>query len=182
MHASFAYLGIYSLLCLPIVSYVCLTSRLSAFFNQLSSMHLYYAYLTQLLYLASLLCLLLSSVPTRSPTPVSTCTESICLVILPGVLPSLLPTVPSAVFMYSTYIIVSYAYLVCYDYIPLMHTHAVSIAYLVSYSLLYYAYPVSSAYLVFYTYSQSAVPTCTESICLLILYSVLSSLQYLLSQ
>ena len=33
-----------------------------------------------------------------------------------------------------------------------MPTRAVNIAYLVSYSLSYYAYPVSSAYLVFYTY------------------------------
>ena len=55
--------------------------------------------------------------------------------------------------MYSTYIIVSYAYLVCYDYIPVMPTHAVSIVYLVSYSLPYYAYTVSPAYLVFYTYT-----------------------------
>ena len=63
-------------------------------------MPLYYAYLAQLLYLPSLLCLLLSSMPTQSPAPASTYTESICLVILPGVLPSLLPTVPSAMFMY----------------------------------------------------------------------------------
>ena len=85
-------------------------------------MPLYYAYLAQLLYLPSLLCLLLSSMPTQSPAPASTYTESICLVILPGVLPSLLPTVSSAVFMCSTYIIVSYAYLVCYDYILGMPT------------------------------------------------------------
>ena len=44
---------------------------------------------------------------------------------------------PSLEFMYSTYIIVSYVYLVCYDYIPVMPTHAVSIAYVVN-------YPVSS--------------------------------------
>ena len=81
-------------------------------------MPLYYAYLTKLLYLPSLLCLLLSSMPTQSL--VSTCMELICQVILPSVLPSLLPTVPSAVLMYSTYIIVSYAYLVCYDYIHLL--------------------------------------------------------------
>ena len=54
--------------------------------------------------------------------------------------------------MYSTCIIVSYAYLVCYDYIPVMPTHTVSMAYL-SYRLPYYAYSVSSVYLVFYTYT-----------------------------
>ena len=70
-------------------------------------------------------------------------------------------------------IIVSYAYLVFYDYT--CYTHLVSIAYLVSYSLLciqsptsdlcdlllqpsllcpiYYAYPVSSAHLFFYAYA-----------------------------
>ena len=112
----------------------------------------------------------------------STCTELICLVILPTVLPSLLPTQCCVyVFMYSTYIIVFYAYLVCYDHIPVTPTHAVSIAYLVSYSLPYYAYPVSSAYLVFYMYTLSAVPTCTASIWLLIPSSVLSSLLYLSS-
>ena len=68
-------------------------------------MPLCYVYLAQLLCLLGLLCLLLSSMPTQSPASVSTCTESICLVILPGVLPGLLPTVPSAVFMWSTYII-----------------------------------------------------------------------------
>ena len=113
-------------------------------------MPLYYAYLARLLCLPSLLCLLLSSMPTRSPAPVSTYTESICLVILPGVLPSLLPTVPGAVFMYSTYIVVSYACLVCYGYMLVMPTHAVSIAYLVSYGLPCYACPVSSAYFIFY--------------------------------
>ena len=125
----------------------------------------------------SLLCLLLSSMHTQSPAPVSTCTESICLVILPSVLHSLPPTVCIAVFMYSTYIYYgSYAYLVCYDYILVMPTDAVSIAYLVSYGLPCYAYPVTSAYLVFYTYAWSAVPTCLSShLCLILvlLYSLL---------
>ena len=111
----------YGLLCLT-YGLLCLTSGSSAFCNQLSSMPLYYACLARLLCLPGLLCLLLPSMPTRSPAPVSTYTESICLVILPHVLPSLLPTVPSVVFMYSTYIIyiVSYAYLVCYDYMLVM--------------------------------------------------------------
>ena len=135
-------------------------------------MPLYYAYLTQLLYLPGLLCLLLSSMPTQSL--VSTCMELICQVILPSVLPSLLPTVPSAVFMYSTYIIVSYAYLICYDYILFMPTHVASIAYPVSYSygLPYYACLVSSTYLVFYNYAWSAVPTCLSGDLCLILYIV----------
>ena len=118
-----------------------------------------YAYLARLLCLPGLLCLLLSSMPTRSPAPVSTCTELICLVILPGVLPGLLPTVPSAVFMYSTYIMVSYACLVCYDYKLVMPTHVVSIACLVGYGLPCYACPVASACLVFCAYAWSAVPT-----------------------
>ena len=86
------------------------------------------------------------------------------------------PTVPSAVFMYSTFIIVSYAYLVCYDYILVMPTHVVSIACLISYALPYYACPVSSTYLVFYTYAWYAVPTCLSShpcIILVLLYSLL---------
>ena len=87
----------YGLLCLA-YGLLCLTSRSSAFCNQLSSMPLYYAYLGPLLCLPSLLCLLLPSMPTRSPAPVSTYTESICVVILPRVLPSLLPTV---VFLYT---------------------------------------------------------------------------------
>ena len=120
-------------------------------------MPLYYAYLTQLLYLPGLLCLLLSSMPTQSL--VSACMELICQVILPSV-PSLLPTVPSAVFMYSTYIIVSFAYLVCYDYILFMPTNVASITYLVSYGYgrPYYACPISSTYLVFCSYAWSAVP------------------------
>ena len=137
-------------------------------------MPLYYAYLTQLLYLPGLLCLLLSSMPTQSLA--STCMELICQVILPSVLPiaSLLLTVPSAVFMYSTYIIVSYAYLVCYDYILFMPIHVASIAYLVSYGLPCYACPVSSTYLVFYNYAWSAVPTCLSGDLCLILYNIVS--------
>ena len=49
--------------------------------------------------------------------------------------------------MYSIYIIVSYTYLVCYDYVPVMPTHAVSIA---TPSQPYYAHPVPT---------QSAGPT-----------------------
>ena len=131
-------------------------------------MPLYYAYLTQLLYLPNPLCLLLSSMPTQSL--VSTCMELICQVILPSVLPSLLPAVPSAVLMYSIYIIVSYPYLVRYDYILFMPTHAASIAYLVSYGLPYYACPVSTTYLVFYNYAWSAVPRCLSGDLCLILY------------
>ena len=83
--------------------------------------------LCYLLCLPGLLCLLLSSMPTRSPVPVSACTESICLVILPGVLPGLLPAVPGAVFMYSAFIVVFCACLVCYGYVLVMPIHAVSV-------------------------------------------------------
>ena len=106
---------------------------------------------------------------------VSTCMKLICQVVLPSVLPSLLPSVPSAVCMYLTYIMVSYAYLVCYDYILFMPTHVASIACLASYGLPYYACLVSSTYLVFYNYAWSAVPTCLSGDLCLILYTYIVS-------
>ena len=138
-------------------------------------MPLNYAYLTLLLYLPSLLCLLIFfyvyTVPCAYTPPVSTCTELLCLVILPSVLPSHLPT------QCYVYVLNLYYSLLCLPCLlwPVMVNHVVSIAYLlVSYSLPYYAYPVSSAYLVFYMY--------ISLLCLLILSSVLSSLPYLPSQ
>ena len=74
MHASFAYLGIYSLLCLHIASllhaviYIHMTYvQVICFCNLQSSMPLYYAYLSQLLHLSRILCLLQSSMPIQSP-------------------------------------------------------------------------------------------------------------------
>ena len=162
---------------MSIYSLLHLTYRSSAFCKQLSSMPLCYAYLAQLLCLPSLLCLLLSSMPTQSPTPLSACTESVCIVFLPSVLPNLLSTVPSDVFMQSTYFIVSYDYLVCYDYMLVMPTHAVSIAYLVIYGLLAmlarFPLPALSS---IPTYAWYAVPMCLSShLCLILVlqYSLL---------